>query len=43
MLKLMGPKVTDVLKDIIYLLSNHVDSREDGDTKNKRLTVRAAA
>lgn len=42
-LRVMGPELTDVLKDIIYLLFNHVDIVEDGNTENKKLTVRATA
>lgn len=39
----MGPELTDVLKDIIYLLFNHVDRAEDGNIENKKITVRATA
>lgn len=42
-LRVMGPEMTDVLKDIIYLLFNHVDRVEDRNTENKKLTVRATA
>lgn len=42
-LKVIGPEVTDVLKDIISLLFNLVDRVEDGTTENKKLTVRATA
>lgn len=42
-LRVMGPELTDVLKDIIYLLFNHVDRVEDGNIANKKLTVRATA
>jgi len=39
----MGPELTDVLKDIIYLLFNHGDRVEDGNIEYKKLTVRATA
>lgn len=42
-LRVMGPELTDVLRDIIYLLFNHVDRVEDGNIENKKLTVRATA
>lgn len=42
-LRVMGPEMTDVLKDIIYLLFNHVDRVEDRNTENKKLTVRTTA
>lgn len=38
----MGPELTDALKDIIYLLFNHVDRAEDGNIENKKITVRAS-
>lgn len=40
---MMEPELTDVLKDIISLLFNHVDRVEDGTIENKKLTVRAIA
>lgn len=42
-LNVMGPELTDVLKDIIHLLFNHVDRVEDGNIENKKLTVKAIA
>lgn len=39
----MGLELTDVLKDIIYLLFNHVDRAEDGNIESKKITVRATA
>ena len=42
-LRVVGPELTDVLKDIICLLFNHVDRVEDGNIENKKLTVRATA
>lgn len=42
-LRVMGPELTDVLKDIISLLFNHVDRVQDRNIENKKLTVRATA
>lgn len=39
----MGRELPDVLKDIIYVLFNHLDRVEDGNIENKKLTVRATA
>lgn len=40
---MMGPELTDVLRDIISLLFNHVGRIEDGTIENKKLTVKAIA
>lgn len=39
---MIGPELTDALKDTIYLLFNHVDRTEDGNIENKKITVRAS-